>query len=185
MSLRRVGAAAAVSMAGVALGSGAWAWACTPQPRVLATSAESGPSRSAVTVRGEAVAPAGPVELRWDGVRGPVIGTALADANGHFAAQAAIPDASAGVHAIVVVAQGAGLGRSPFEVTPSSASTASAARPSSPWSASGTGSPSEPGVGGLLIGAGLLGVGAAVLSGGAAAAVVGRRRVPVGARSIA
>lgn len=182
MSLRRVGSVAVVGVAGMVFTGGAWAWACTVQPRVVSTSAESGPPRSAITVRGEAVAPAGPVELRWDGVRGPVIGTAVADESRRFEARATIPDSDPGIHAIMVVSQDAGVGRIPFEVTPSSASTATAARVSSPWTVAGTDSSGGSGTGGaLLVGAGLLGVGAAALSGGAAVAALGRRRVPVGA----
>lgn len=185
MSPRKVGAAAAVVIAGVVFGWGAWAWACTPQARVLATSAASGPPESEVTVRGEAVSPAGPVELRWNGVRGPVIGTALADAYGRFEAEAAIPAAQPGVHAIIVVSEGAGVGRSPFLVTPSSSGAASVDQTRSPWAVSNASPPVERGTQGLLIGAGVLGLGAAVLSGGAAAAAVGRRRVLVGAGSSA
>ncbi|HUP68635.1 MAG TPA: hypothetical protein VM142_02350 [Acidimicrobiales bacterium] len=182
MSLRRVGSVAVVGVAGLVLSGGALAWACTAQPRVVSTSLESGPPRSPVMVRGEAVAPAGPVELRWDGVRGPVIGTAMADEFRRFEANATIPDSEPGVHAIMVVSGDAGVGRIPFEVTPSSASTATAARSTSPWTAAKSASSGGSGTdGSLLIGAALLGVGAAALSGGAAVAALGRRRVPVGA----
>lgn len=182
MSLLKVGSVAAAGVAASVLAGGAWAWACTPQPRVVATSAESGPPRGSVTVRGEAVAPSGPVELRWDGVRGPVIATAVADESRRFEAKAIVPDSEPGVHTIMVVSQGVGVGRTPFEVTSSSASTAPAEPRSSPWPAAhNPPSGGQGGIGGLVIGAGLLGVGAAALSGGAALATIGRRRVLVGA----
>lgn len=153
------------------------AWACTPQARVVAASAESGPGRSAVVVRGEAVAPAGPVELRWDSVQGPAIGGAVADANGAFSADAHIPDAAPGVHTILVVAQGNGVGRLAFEVTPASVSPAPAGSPSLWAGPAASTSTASSGLGGTAVGAGLLGAGAVALSAGAAVAALNRRRV--------
>lgn len=170
-----------MAAAGAVLGLGGWAWACTPQARVVAASAESAPAGSTVAVRGEAVRASGAVELRWDGVRGPVIGSAVADAGGRFSAEGMIPDAAPGVHTIVIVGQDKSLGRLPFEVTPSSAATTRDGGifwPSAqPWE---SGSPRSDGPG-FALGAAMLGLGAAGLSAGAAAAVVARRRELAGA----
>lgn len=171
MSVRRAVGAAGVGMSvGLAV-TGGWAWACTPQPRVVAASAESGPPGKSVVVRGEAVAPAGPIELRWNAVRGPVVAATLADADGRFSSEVRIPEVPPGVHTIFVVAGTTGVGRTPFEVTPSSTSTAPKSTQS--WSASPAST--SRGEGGLAVAAGLLGLGAALASGAAVAAIQRRK----------
>lgn len=173
MSVRRSAGAVGVGMSIALALTGGWAWACTPQPQVVATSAESGQPGRAVMIRGEAVAPAGAVELRWNAVQGPVIGSAVADASGRFSSEVRIPEAAAGVHTILVVAGGNGVGRTPFEVTPTSASPAK--KGAAGW-ADRSAYPASSEGGRFAVGAAVLGAGAAALSSGAAFAALHRRK---------
>lgn len=175
MALRRA-AAVGVGLAAATLLAGGWAWACTPQPRVVSTSAESGPARSEVLVTGEGARPGAPIELRWNGVRGPVIGSGTADDAGAFASAVRLPDAGPGVHTIVAVVQDAGIGRTAFEITPARASTTRTRSPV--WT---TSFPSQSsGARGFDGGGVLLAVGTVGLAGGTAAAVLVRRRAVAG-----
>lgn len=93
------------------------AWACVPQPLVTVTPQASGPSGSQVTVEAHAIN--GLAEVRWSAVDGPQLGTAMGP---NFAIEVTIPEAPAGLYAIIVVERSpdGGLGstgRAAFEVT--------------------------------------------------------------------
>jgi len=70
-----------------------------------------------VTIRGEAIAPEGGVEVLWEGTKGRQLGAAIADDRGNFSITVTIPQAPPGVYSIVASAKGSGLARTPFEIT--------------------------------------------------------------------
>lgn len=93
------------------------AWGCVPQPLITITPQASGPTGSRVTVKAHAIN--GLAEVRWSAVDGPQLGTAMGP---NFAIEITIPEAPAGLYAIIVVERGpdGGLGstgRAAFEVT--------------------------------------------------------------------
>ncbi|HSH58973.1 MAG TPA: hypothetical protein VK988_04895 [Acidimicrobiales bacterium] len=183
--MRSRGAVVATSIVGLVLAMASVAWACTIQARIVAVTPGSGTERSALTVRGEGLGQSStgaplPVEIRWNALDGPVVGTAVADPSGNFSAEVTVPEAAPGVYSLLVVAEGAGLGRTAFEVTPS----AVAPVPASPspvadaWAgdSAGVASPDAPAAGlGLTVGVGMLAVGLVALFSGFTVAVSRRR----------
>lgn len=159
------------------------AWACVPQARLVTLEpGSSGPVGSEVTVEGLAFDP-GTVEIRWDASDGPVLGRA----NGpSFSAKVTIPEATEGLHAIVV------LGRSPdgsignaataaFQVAPAGGEGPAAAPAAAP--ADDAGSLGDEGDDGDSVDAGAVALGAAggaglVLVGGLGGAALRRRPRP-------
>ncbi len=143
------------------------AWACVPQPLITLSPQASGPRGSRVTVDGLAIE--GPVEIRWDAVDGPLLGKAMGPT---FSAEVTIPEASEGLHAIIVAERrpdgGLGsTGRASYEVTAPARSSvggeASQGTTADATTATDTASSTPPSAsGGLLLagGAGLLAVGA-------------------------
>lgn len=183
MGVRRAATGLAVGVAAVLCVAGI-AWACTPQPRILGLTHQFGHSQSTFTVRGDAVAPAGVVEMRWNAVHGPVVGTGVADENGDFAADVRVPDVAPGVYSLLAVADGTSLARVAFEVVPKTAPSADAAPTSvtPPWG-SVTSAPlhSSPASSNTVsVGAGLLAVGLVALFSGFTVATVRRRKALAG-----
>jgi len=172
----------------IALSLASVAWACTSQPRIFALGSHDAPPGSDVRVSGQAVAPQGAVEVRWNGVEGPVLAQATADANGSFSVVARIPEATPGVYTIIAVAGGTGVARSAFEVTSRPASTAQANvvvhAGDFAWRAlsSSVASTPQAGIGfSLIAGMGLLAAGIAGLS--VVSIALLRRRRPAGTRA--
>ncbi len=150
------------------------AWACVPQPLITLSPQASGPAGGRVTVDGLAIE--GAVEIRWDAVDGPLLGKAMGPT---FSAEVTIPEASEGLHAIIVAERrpdgGLGsTGRASYEVTAPARSgeamASSQGTTADATTSTNTSSSTPPfASGGLLLagGAGLLAVGAiggAVLS---------------------
>lgn len=184
MSTRIASATVAVTVAMVAVvlvGFGGTASAHT-KPRIVAANPASAPAGTAVAVTGAAVgAPEGEVQIRWDSVTGPVLGTADVNADGDFAASVAVPETDPGVHFLVVVADGIGVARTSFEV---SSPAAPAARPAAldvpaplARQRAAAPAPSAPSSA-LTVGAGLLAVGLVALFSGVTLAGLRRRRAP-------
>ncbi len=151
----------------VAAGSGA-AWGCVPQPLIALSPQASGPPGSRVTVN--ALAITGLAEIRWSTFDGPQLGTAMGP---NFSVEVTIPEASAGLYAIIVVERSpdGGLGstgRAAFEVTGASSfgsdsSTSSSGRSSGTSPTNSTPALSPPSVSGTLLvagGASLVAIGA-------------------------
>lgn len=185
------------------------AWACTGQPQVVALSTDRAPVGTEVTVIGQQV-PTEYVEVRWDSVHGPVVGTGFAK-NGDFAVQARVPETAPGIYYMVVAALPLGypegtpptVTRVSFEVTSSPAGSSerspearSAANVSTDlWRgfsslsdgpaslASATQSQAEPAVPALGIGVGIFAFGAAALIFASGTAIAVRRRPAVGPAS--
>lgn len=188
--VKRVVGLLALGVVAVVLGVAGYAWACTPQARIVALSPTAAPVHSALTVRGEALVPMAPVEVRWDGVEGAVIGSGTADASGGFSSVVNVPEAKPGVHVIVAVVRAPRsvyAARTTFEVTASAGdavtTAADSARNPSRFDASERAAASEaesavrtP----LVVGAALLAVGGAALLSGFAVATQWRRRLPTG-----
>lgn len=168
------------------------AWACTPQPRSFAIAPAAAGAGSIATVVGQGVPAGSPVHVRWDGLKGEIIGSATADERGQFHASVTIPPARPGVHAVIFSAgpvtepSVAGIGRLPFRLSPGDGQPASLPV-LDPWAPeTGTRSPAGHATADrdLAAGLGALGVGLATLAGGTALAVVGRRhRGRAGAQS--
>lgn len=114
---RRAVAIGGGAVAAVVLGLASFAWACTNFARIDAINPPADAARSEVTVRGVVGGTDRPVELRWNALDGQVVGSARADASGHFSVRGTIPDAAPGVYSIIAVAGEAGIGRVAFEVT--------------------------------------------------------------------
>jgi len=136
-----------------------------------------------VTVRGQAVAAQGPIEIRWNALNGQQLALADADAGGNFAANVSVPAARPGVYSIMVVAGKAGVTRSVFEVTPSAGAVAMPATGNASLWAPAThsaGSLSSGGSGlGVALGSAFLAVGLVGGFAGVTVATVRRRRVSV------
>lgn len=172
-----MGTAVSVLVAAL-LAMGGLAWACTPQTKVLSAAPASGTAGTALTLRGNAVAPGQPVEIRWNGVRGQRVGQAVADADGEFVGQAVAPDVPPGVYFLVVVAgEDAGVGRMAFEVTSAEPAADTAAPAGDLWSSQAPSPASTAGglAPGLVAGIALLGVGLVALFAGATVAAVNSR----------
>lgn len=176
------------ALAAATLGMASAAWACTVFANVVGVDPVQAPERGLVRVQGDGLAgKATAVQLRWDGATGPVLGSAPVDAKGRFSAQVAVPAASPGVHSLVAVAEGAGVGRAAVEVLASGragvvAGPAAASPSADPWTvkvehAGSTGSGPS-----LALGAGLLGGGLLVLGAGSAVVAGKRRRATVTSR---
>jgi hypothetical protein len=128
------------------------------------------------------------VEIRWNGVAGPKIGEAVADASGNFSAVARIPDAAPNVYSLVAVAGNVGIGHAAYEVTgdvPVSLSRGTAGDVPAPSFASPQLSVSDRpqplsdgGTPILAVGMGFLGTGLVALFAGVLIASVRRRRAP-------
>lgn len=154
------------------IGGASAAHACVPQPLIVLSPQASGPSGSRVTVNGLAVE--GTVEIRWNAVDGPQLGEARGP---NFSGEVVIPEASEGLHAIIVAERrpdgGLGsTGRAAFYVTNGANSDSRQSTSSrdenleaSAATASGDSSSSPPSAATLLVGgASLVAVGA--LAGG-------------------
>src|SRR5262245_15199811 len=95
----------------VALASAAWA--CTAWTSMSPLSVPAG--GPGTTVRVTAKVPTGPAEIRWDGITGPLLGTAEVE-DGSFTREVRIPDAPAGVHYVVVTNAAGQWTRAPFKI---------------------------------------------------------------------
>lgn len=181
MAARRFGLGLLASAA-VVVGMLGVAYACTGQPQVFSVSPLTAPVGAEVTMRGEAVAVATPVELRWNGVAGPKLAEVTAGADASFALTFTVPDVEPGVYSLMVVT-GEGttaVGRTAFEV---SGAGAQAAMADSGFAAETemAGLDAPVGVGpsaALLAGVSLLAFGSVALLGGFAVATARRRRAP-------
>lgn len=161
----------------LAAGWASAAFACTAQSQVLVP-AEAAPGQT-VQVEGRALPSGGPVEIRWNGVKGSVLATAL-PVNGALSVPVQIPSTTPpGVYGITVVAAEREVGRTALEVgQPNLLRTPEA---STPWS-SGASRPSAaaPAPSGVRsLGVVLLAVGMTGLFAASTVAVARRRRVPV------
>ncbi|MGI8425933.1 MAG: hypothetical protein ACR2FO_03380 [Actinomycetota bacterium] len=89
------------------LAGSAAAWACTPQYTIFPLSLQAGAPGSQVVVTGQADAKRA-VEVRWDSAEGPVLGSASAageDQEFRYSVPVTIPEASPGVHYLMVLAK--------------------------------------------------------------------------------
>lgn len=90
------------------------AFACTPRAQVLAP-AEAAPGAT-VQVEGRTVPSGGPVEIRWNGVQGTVLATAV-PMDGSLSVPVQIPSTTPpGVYALTLVAPNGEVGRTALEV---------------------------------------------------------------------
>lgn len=177
------------ALAAATLGMASAAWACTVFANVVGVDPVQAPERGLVRVQGDGLAgKATAVELRWDGVTGPVLASAPVDAKGRFSAQVVLPAAaSPGVHSLVAVAEGAGIGRAAVEVLASGragvvAAPADASPSTDRWTVKVEPTGSNGSGMNLALGAGLLGGGLLVLGAGSAVVAGKRRRATVTSR---
>jgi hypothetical protein len=150
------------------------AWACTTQSTVDPLPVQSGPAGTEMTVTGTPTRP-GHVEIRWNGINGPVVGATDDATASHFAVDITIPrEAPPGVHYLVLVDENNMVGPAAFKVTSSSASSDVA----SVWSETDPRPlPTSSHNTSLVAGVALLAVGLVTLSAGTAIAAVRRREV--------
>ncbi len=187
MRIRTAGKGIVGAAAMVVTGWASVAFACSPMPRVYSVTPESAAPGSTVMVEGREIGSTSPVEIRWNGVKGPVIGTAVAEDGVHgteFATEVTIPQSGPGVYYLMLVAADSGIGRAAFEVTAPSTATSPASTPAVAKDAWGTldaplqsGAGTSGSSGALRNGLALLGFGSAALLAGGALAASGRRRV--------
>lgn len=184
MWVRRGASFIAAAIGAVLLGLVGVSWACTAQARIVATSPSSAPAQATVSVRGEAVTPGAPIEIRWDNVQGQKIGSSVADAQGNFTSAVTIPDVTPGIYSLVAKAGTEGLARTSFEVTSPVRSAAVAPSGTGSWSgrptavldsSSGSGSSL-----GLAVGAGMLSLGLLGVFAAFALVALRRQKVPAG-----
>lgn len=180
-TVHRTALSVAAVVLAVPLILGAVAWACTPLPRSFGLIPKSASGAAVAKAVGEGIAPRSRVEVRWDDVKGDLIGATVADEKGQFSAIVAIPPDAPGAHAVLFLAPGlatsriTAVGRLPFDITTPGEqrlSTTSAdlrpVRVAGPAPAN-SGRASATGVAVMV-------VGMVTLSAGATVAVVGRRR---------
>jgi len=127
--------ASAVSL-GALLATGL-AWACTSQPTVIglvpsalhrAPANAEGPLGK-ILVQGQFPASTAPLDIRWNGLDGPILAQALPEANGSFTASVDIPDAPADVYYIVVADRSGATARVAFQILPPGESPKQASQP--------------------------------------------------------
>lgn len=159
---------------------GATAWACTAFTTL--SGPKSGVAESQVTVEGESLIREADadkeVELRWNGVEGPLLAEITTNGRGAMEAAVTIPDTAPGIYFIVAVAEDRGVARMSFEVMPSPGNPAPVVDPlTEVATADGLGSPAadQPDFS-VLLGVALLSVGLVLLAGGTAVLVSNRRK---------
>lgn len=103
-------------------------FACTYIPHLYAISPRAAAPGTDLTLKGTAATTAHVVTLRWNGVNGPVLGTAMPDVQGNFQATVKVPDVTPGAYFVVADSGGRDVARAAFEVT----GTGSAAAPEAP-----------------------------------------------------
>lgn len=163
MKAKALAAGAAVVVATVVVVAGL-AWACTNFIQVGAVA--PGSLSSTVLVEGRGAAAGAAVEVRWNGVEGPVIGRAPADAEGAFKVEATIPDLPSGLYTLVVADGVNPVGRAAYEIGNASLSADALL-------ASASSAPIDSARVGLTV----LALGLVALASGTAVAAVSRRRV--------
>lgn len=165
------------AVAVLAWGSSAFACSVQPQVRYSLLPEASAPGAT-VLVEGDYVRSQQPVEIRWNGVAGPLLAVATPE-RGVLAVQVKVPDVAPGIYSLMLVSKDAGVGRTPFEVTGSAADAPAALSAVELWPgaadapvlAAEVPAPSD------MIGVALLAVGLSGLFGAATVAVARRRRV--------
>jgi hypothetical protein len=176
------------------LGGASLAFACSGQVNMVGISPPAASAGTSVRVEGEgaslvvrasaqpAAASPAAVQLRWNSLDGPVVGTATPDATGHFATSLDVPATAPGVYSLVAVVDNVGWGRAAIEVTPANAALTPAPAPTA-WATSGTPATAHTGATAgsasataVAAGAGLLGVGLVALCAGFTVSVARRRR---------
>lgn len=173
----RKAAAAGFAMLLGLIGVASFAWACTPQAEVAPLVVQSGAPGTRVPVTGLAAKP-GPIQVRWNSPKGPVLGTgvaAITPTGLNFATEVTIPEAAPGVYYLVVNTNDGGTARAAFEVLSPNAAAPTAAAPTPAlvpgtealWDGLGNSSPvagpetsvGSPGGSGMAVGAGMAAVG--------------------------
>ena len=179
MQVRRVSVALATGVA-VVLGLASVAWACTPTARVLSVSPGTASPGSQVDIAVESVSTQGPVEIRWNSLTGERLATATWNGEA-YAASVAVPEVAPGVYTLVATADGAGVARTSFEVTPATAAVptpAAAVTPADRWAPRAVLDAAPSGANpGVVAGSALLAVGLVSAFAGFAVAAGRRRRV--------
>lgn len=108
---RRIGAVVLAALSAAVVGIGV-AWACTPAAEISVSPAK-GKSNDTATVSGAQFKEA-PVQIHWETVNGPVIGTAQGPS---FSVAVTIPDSAPGTHYLVAYQpNGGGTDTAPFTV---------------------------------------------------------------------
>ncbi|HVE47438.1 MAG TPA: hypothetical protein VNA57_11930 [Acidimicrobiales bacterium] len=159
-----------------ALGFAGVAWACTAQVGIAPLAVQAAAPQTRLVLSGDSATP-GIVEIRWNGVRGPILATAMADGGqfgSGFSTEITVPAVDPGVYYLVLVAGDQGLGRAAIEVTPPTAGNLAASSAADaidgPWEAFSSaphesltqepaGNPLEPGVILLTVGLAALALG--------------------------
>lgn len=151
---------------------GAVAWACIPYPIITVGPRSSGPAGADISVSGVSFAP-GQIEVRWNAIDGPVIGTA---SDPDFSVDATVPEVPEGMYAIVALTRDgdggvSSLARASFLVARPGRSDAEPILSPQPRAAPREDGPNRLGL--LLTGGGLVGLGGLL-----GALAFGRRPAP-------
>lgn len=106
------------------------AWACVPQPALSVQPLGSGPPGSRLTIEG-ANFDGGRVELRWNGLDGPLLGSGT---GGSFTVPITIPDVPDGLYTLVALERRqdgsvGGVARAPFQLGRSTGSASTSTLP--------------------------------------------------------
>ncbi|MGH2810750.1 MAG: hypothetical protein ACRDIA_07695, partial [Actinomycetota bacterium] len=101
--------------AAVVVAVAAAAWACTPQS-TMTLLIDRTPARTRDTATGQVPIANAQVQLRWGTNDGPVVASGNSDANGAFALEFTVPEAS-GVNYLILTSGGQRLSAAPILVT--------------------------------------------------------------------
>lgn len=100
------------------------AFACTPTVGILTVGPPIAAADAALRVEGRAMRPNVPVELRWNGTQGPVLGVVRTNSEGAFTTSVIVPRTQTGPYSVVAAAPN-GLVRAPLYVAAAGAKAGS------------------------------------------------------------
>ena len=155
-------AAALTAGLGAVAMAAAVAWACTGQPLLSIADPVAAPGKELpAVVRALDQSRSTAVDLRWNGMEGPVVASAVVEPGRDLTVPVRVPEVSPGVYYLVLVTDGQGVGRAAVQVTGSSNPGTSAWARAQDNSAPGPANNNRAfAAGGVLLVVGLAGLGA-------------------------
>lgn len=93
------------------------AWACSPQSQIYPLGVQSAQAHARIPVEGVASGKGGYVQIHWNGFGGPVVGSGVVPADqSRFSIEVTVPEASPGIHYLIMLAPDGTTARAAIEV---------------------------------------------------------------------